>query len=77
MYTVTDKPIAKIYSINSDGDLIDSLDFIGNDLEAIVFNKNDSTYWVSEESLIQIVKIDTEGKEVNRFDIDFFPNLRG
>ncbi len=74
LYVVSDKEPAKIYSINTQGELVDSLNYFGNDLEAIVYNIIDSTFWISEESILQLVNIDHEGTEINRIDLDFFPN---
>lgn len=74
LYVVTDKPHSKIYTIDTTGIVLDSMDYVGNDLEAIIYNQTDSTIWVSEESLLQLVNIDLNGREINRIDIDFLPN---
>ena len=74
LYVVSDKSPAKIYTINTHGELLDSLEYFGNDLEAIVHNKIDSTFWISEESLLQLVKINHDGNEIYRIDLDFLPN---
>lgn len=73
LYVVTDNPKSKIYTIDFAGKVLDSLNFRGDDLEAITYNIGDSTLWVSEETLMQLVHLDTEGNELNRFDIDFLP----
>lgn len=73
LYFVSDKPDGQIYSINSEGELIDSLPYDGDDLEAITYNNETSILWLSEESLLQLVKLDHSGNELDRIELDFIP----
>ncbi|MBN2668010.1 MAG: SdiA-regulated domain-containing protein [Bacteroidales bacterium] len=47
----------KIYKISSEGRIFQSLNYIGNDLEAVALDE-DRNIWVAEERLRRIVKID-------------------
>lgn len=79
MYIVSDIPNNGLYKMDTDGSIIEKIDFRSNDLEAIAFNPIDSTIWVSEESLLQLVKLDSEGNEIDRMELDYpksFTDLR-
>ncbi len=73
LWTVSDNT-NHVYKLSLDGKILKELTFQGNDLEGITFDFRDSTLWVAEEQLRQLVHIDTNGTELARFDIK---NLEG
>jgi len=68
LWTVSDHT-RKVYKVDYDGNVIETLSYIGNDLEGIAVDPSDSTIWVAEEYLSQIVQLDTLGNELNRVTI--------
>ncbi len=74
LYVVTDSPNENVHKIDFYGNIIETLKYKGDDLEGITLNPNDSTLWVSEESLLQLVHLDLQGFAFNRIDLDFFPS---
>ncbi len=68
LLTVSDKT-NKIYRISISGELIDSVNYTGEDLEGVFQNVKDSSIWVAEEELREIVHIDVKGNEIERFKV--------
>lgn len=71
LYTVSDPPDNRVYELDLDGNVINTLRYEGTDLEGITFGLRDGTLWVVEESLYEIVHLDTSGVELGRYTIDF------
>lgn len=71
LYTVSDPPDNRVYRLNLDGKVVETLSYVGNDLEGICFDARDGTLWLVEESLYEIVHLDTSGVELGRYAIDF------
>jgi len=59
-----------VYNISLEGDVLTELNFTGNDLEGIVYDSTDNTLWLAEEQLREVVHIDLNGNELDRFSID-------
>jgi len=68
LWTVSDHT-RKVYKVDYDGTVIETLSYTGNDLEGVAIDPADSTIWVAEEYLSQIVQMDTLGNELNRVTI--------
>ncbi len=68
LWTVSDNT-NQIYKIDTQGNILKTLPYTGDDLEGIVFDKRDNTLWAAEEQLRQLVHIDTNGAEIERFQI--------
>ncbi|MDP8203768.1 MAG: SdiA-regulated domain-containing protein [Candidatus Tenebribacter mawsonii] len=66
LWTVNDPPNNKIYNINLDGELLETLTFIGNDLEGIAFDINTNTLWIAEEGTFEIINVSLLGEELQR-----------
>ena len=73
LWTVSDNT-NQVYKLDLKGDIVKTLDFIGDDLEGITYDKRTNSLWLAEEELRQLVNIDTNGNEIARFDIK---NLEG
>jgi uncharacterized protein YjiK len=61
LWTVSDKPGGRIYEIDTLGNRIQSLNYSGNDLEGISFDPRDSTLWMVDENLGQLLHLDMDG----------------
>ncbi len=64
----------KFNKINLAGETIKELSYIGTDLEGITFDIRDTTLWIVEESLFQLVHIDTNGNLIDSIQIQFSAN---
>lgn len=71
LYVVSDPPDNSVYKLDLLGNVKRVLSYYGSDLEGITYDNRDHTLWVAEESLRQIVHIDTLGSELARFSINF------
>lgn len=68
LWTVSDQT-GKVYKVDFNGNVIETLSYTGNDLEGIAVDPEDSTIWVAEEYLSQIVQLDTLGNELDRITV--------
>ncbi len=68
LWTVSDRT-RKVYKVDFNGNVLETLAYTGNDLEGIAVDPGDSTIWVAEENLSQIVQLDTLGNELQRIDV--------
>ncbi len=68
LWTVSDKT-GKVYKLDFNGNVLKTLSYTGNDLEGVAVDPADSTIWVAEEYLSQIVQLDTLGNELNRITV--------
>ena len=57
LWTVTNHP-EKVYRLGLDGHVADSLSYVGDDLEGVVYDPRDRTLWLAEEGLREVVHID-------------------
>jgi len=71
LYVVSDPPDNSVYKLDLLGNVKRVLLYYGSDLEGITYDNRDHTLWVAEESLRQVVHIDTLGNELERFSINF------
>ncbi len=62
----------EIYRISTDGTVLQSYDYAGNDLEGVTYNINLNNLFILEESSRQVFRIDTNGIELSRFPIDIY-----
>jgi uncharacterized protein YjiK len=71
LYTVSDPPDNSIYKLDLFGNTKLALSYVGDDLEGITFDYRDSTLWIAEERLREVVHLDTLGNELARYAIPF------
>mgnify|MGYP003132221943 CR=1 FL=1 len=69
LWTVSDQSAGTIYKIAFDGGIIGALGYRGDDMEGITMNPNDGTIWVVEESLRQLVQLDSQGRVKQRVEV--------
>jgi len=70
LWTVSDDPGGHIYKLSFTGEILGVLaGYEGDDLEGITMNPNDSTLWVAEEKLRQIIQLTTEGEVLQVVDV--------
>jgi uncharacterized protein YjiK len=68
LWTVSDNT-NQIYQIDMDGNILQTLAYVGQDLEGICYDYSTSTLWVVEESLNDLVNVSLQGVELQRYDI--------
>jgi len=61
LYTLSDKPSGRVAKIDKQGNVLDRLHYRGSDLEGVCFDSRDSTLWIVEENLGQLIHLDQEG----------------
>lgn len=61
LWTISDKPGGRVYELDTLGNKIASLNYSGNDLEGIDFDSRDSTLWLVDENLGQLIHLDAGG----------------
>ncbi len=64
LWTVNDPDNNKIYNISLEGELLETLTFIGDDLEGVAFDTN--TLWVADELTSEIINVSLQGEELQR-----------
>lgn len=69
LWTVTNNP-DRVYQLDLDGNPVKTLDYVGQDLEAIAYDASDKTLWIAEESRREIVHLDLNGKVLSRHLLD-------
>jgi len=67
LYTVSDNT-AKVYKITVQGKILQTLPFVGNDLEGVCY-VNDQFLFVAEERYRKIVKLDLQGNQLSEASI--------
>ena len=60
----------RIYRLTIDGQVLDTLVYVGDDLEGITFDSRDSTLWVVEEERREVVQLDRSGQVLRRHRIE-------
>lgn len=70
LWSVNDNPGGGIYKIDMQGEIVSHIAMDSNDLEGIIVDPRDSTLWVAEERLRELVNISREGEELNRVFLD-------
>jgi uncharacterized protein YjiK len=66
LWTVNDPPANKIYNISLEGELLETLAFVGDDLEGVAFDTSTNTLWVADELTSEIINISLQGEELQR-----------
>ena len=74
LWTVNDPPSNKVYKIDLNGNIVQILDYAGDDLEGIVFDSTENVIWIAEEGKRELVKISLSGAELERHQIPFSGN---
>ncbi len=72
-YTVSDQT-SEIYKLSLTGALIGELNYKGNDLEGITIDPVSGDIYVVEERLREIVRLNSDGEELERFHPDIEEN---
>ena len=72
-YTVSDNS-ASVYKLSLTGALIKQLNYIGQDLEGVTVNPKSGNIYVVEERKRELVKLDSEGNEINGWHLDIEEN---
>lgn len=70
LWSVNDNTGGGIYKITRTGEIVRHVPMDSDDLEGIIVDPRDSTLWVVEERLREIVNISLDGEELNRVKLD-------
>lgn len=70
LWSVNDNPGGGIYKITRTGEIVRHIPMDSDDLEGIIVDPRDSTLWVAEERLRELVNISLDGEELNRVKLD-------
>ena len=60
----------RVYVISSEGEVLDSLIYDGQNLEGVVYDATGSRIFVVEEQTNEVVQLDTIGNELDRFSLE-------
>jgi len=72
-YTVSDNS-GKVYKLSLTGAIIETLSYVGDDLEGVTVDPNNGNIYIVEERRRELVKLDSKGKEINRKHINIEEN---
>lgn len=75
LYTVSDRH-SKIYEIDDDGDVRNTIDVDGRDLEALAVDE-DGHFYIADESRAKIWRVDRHGERKESFDVDLSDSNSG
>jgi len=74
LWTVSDAPDNRIYEMDLQGNIIQTLNYIGDDFEAIGYDSLKNVLWVAEERKYRILEISLTGDKIVNQKIDFVGN---
>lgn len=69
LWTVSDPDNNKIYNISLEGELLETLSFVGDDLEGTAYDSTTNTLWVADELSSEIVNVTLQGEELQRIPL--------
>jgi uncharacterized protein YjiK len=69
LWTVTNHP-ARVYQLDLNGNVVQTLHYAGADLEAIAYDRSDKTLWVVEERRREIIHLDLRGDVLSKTPLD-------
>ena len=69
LWTVGNTP-PRVYQLGLDGQVVKTLNFVGEDLEGVAYDRNDRTLWVAEENRRELIHLDMNGDVLSRHRLD-------
>ena len=69
LWTVNDPDNNKVYNISLTGELLQTLSYVGDDLEGIAYDNSTNSLWLAEEETSEIVNISLQGEELQRIEL--------
>jgi uncharacterized protein YjiK len=69
LWTVTNNP-ARVYQLDRGGNVVKTLNYVGQDLEGIAYDATDRTLWVAEENRREVIHLDLNGDVLSRHLLD-------
>lgn len=70
LWTVSDQRGGGVYRISFTGEILERLDYTGDDLEGITVNPNSGTLFVVEERLREVRELDKQGRVLRSIRLD-------
>jgi len=74
LWTVCDAPDNKIYEMDLSGNIIQTLNYVGDDFEGIEYDSSKNVLWIVEERKYNLVEIALTGEKIDTKKIDFIGN---
>ena len=69
LWAVGNQP-ERVYKLSLSGEVLDSIAYVGNDVEGVVFDPSDSSLWIAEEREREVVHIRLDGTLLGRTALD-------
>jgi uncharacterized protein YjiK len=69
LWVVSDLPYGSIYEIDLEGNILHALNFRGDDLEGITYDKTEDVLWAVDEQKNEIIKLSPDQGELERVTI--------
>jgi uncharacterized protein YjiK len=69
-FWIVDGGRSLICKTSRDGKVIETLSYKGQDIEGVCFDKRDSTLWITEERLRDVVHLKLNGDEIGRIHVN-------
>ncbi len=70
LFCVSDPPSNQVHKLDLSGHILNTLTFVGDDLEGISFDPRDETLWVVDELQSDIIHLSTHGVEISRTKVN-------
>lgn len=70
LLSISDSPTNIIFEFDFEGNILKQFEVDAFDLEGITFRKLDSTIWIIDEASDEIICLNNQGVEINRFEIN-------
>ncbi|PIQ10819.1 MAG: hypothetical protein COW71_01900 [Ignavibacteriales bacterium CG18_big_fil_WC_8_21_14_2_50_31_20] len=74
LWIVSDAPDNKIYEIDLSGNIIQTLNYVGDDFEGIEYDSSKNVLWIVEERKYNLAEISLTGEKIDTKKIDFLGN---
>lgn len=71
LWTVSDTPDNCVYQMDLKGNIINKLNYFGDDFEGIEYDSIKNVLWVAEERKHEIIELSITGKKLSRRKINF------
>jgi len=71
LYCVSDPPHNQVHKLDLAGNVLSTLDFVGQDLEGICFDSRNGTLWIVDEATTELIHLSATGNELSRTPVNY------